>query len=188
MILTVILLIFPYPWYQELRWMVCQFECIWLQLQMDHNVVYNREIMITRVIYSILPPAYQTTSELIKHNLNHQVADNLFQHQLVICQMYGQLQQQKHLGHRYHQWTEPLFLKNNSLFSTFPKKSKLLWHIGGRMAHKVADCWDHPNNKDKDYNLCFYKRSDQTCPPRSNFSPTSHSTNNAAADATTEAP
>jgi hypothetical protein len=45
-------------WFAEL-------DCIRLQLKMDQNVDYNDEKMITQIIYNILPPAYQTTVELI---------------------------------------------------------------------------------------------------------------------------
>jgi hypothetical protein len=62
----------PDEWFAEL-------DRIRLQLQMDHKVKYEDEKMITQIIYNILPPAYQTTVELIKRDLNRQVPVTLFQ-------------------------------------------------------------------------------------------------------------
>jgi hypothetical protein len=58
--------------------------------------------MITQITYNILPPAYQTTVELIQRNLNRHVPVKLFEVQEDICHIYGQLDQQQHFGRQHH--------------------------------------------------------------------------------------
>jgi hypothetical protein len=132
----------PDEWFAEL-------DRIRLQLQMDHQVKYDDEKMITQIIYNILPPAYQTTVELIKRDLNRQVSVTLFEVQEDIRQIYGQLQQNQHFGRQHHSKSRIPFHQNDSLLATSPKKTKSLCRICGKMGHKATDCWDHPNNKDK---------------------------------------
>jgi Zinc knuckle len=116
---------------------------------MDQKVKYDDEKMITQIIYNILPPAYQTTVELIKRDLNRQVSVTLFQVQEDIRQIYGQLQQNQQFGRQHHSKSRIPFHHNDSLLATFPKKTKSLCRICGKMGHKATDCWDQPNNKDK---------------------------------------
>jgi hypothetical protein len=116
---------------------------------MDHKVKYDDEKMITQIIYNILPPAYQTTVELIKRDLNRQVSVTLFQVQEDIRQIYGQLQQHQKFGRQHHSKQRQPFHPNDSLLATFPKKTKSLCRICGKISHKATDCWDHPNNKDR---------------------------------------
>jgi hypothetical protein len=108
---------------------------------------YDDEKMITQIIYNILSPAYQTTVELIKRDLNRQVPVTLFQAQEEIRQIYGQLQQNQHFERQYHSKSRTPFHPNDSLLATFPKKTKSLCRIFGKMGHKATDCWDHPNKK-----------------------------------------
>jgi hypothetical protein len=57
------------------------------------KVKYDDKKIITQIINNILPPAYQTTVELIKRDLRRQVPVTLLQVQEDIRQIYGQLQQ-----------------------------------------------------------------------------------------------
>jgi hypothetical protein len=145
----------PDEWFAEL-------DRIRLQLQMDHNVKYDDEKMITQIIYNILPPAYQTTVELIKRDLNRKVPITLFQVQEDIRQVYGQLQQNQHFGRQYHSKSRIPFHPNDSLLATFPKSTNSLCRICGKMGHKATDCWDHPSNKDKPRRTRFQKRNDSS--------------------------
>jgi hypothetical protein len=61
----------PGEWFAELDRMR-------LQIKMAHNVDYNDENMTTQIIYNILPKSYQTTVELLKHDLNRRVPVTLF--------------------------------------------------------------------------------------------------------------
>jgi hypothetical protein len=169
----------PDEWFTELG-------CIRLQLQMDHKVKYDDEKMITQIIYNILPPAYQTTVEYFTRDLNRQVSATLFQVQEDIRQIYGQLQQNQHFGRQHHSKSRIPFHQNDSLLATFPKKTKSLCRICGKMGHKTADCWDHPNNKDKPRPSRFQKRNDTSRPIRTNFRP--NQTQTASATTTTAAP
>jgi Zinc knuckle len=127
--------------------------------------------MITQIIYNILLPAYQTTVELIKRDLNRQVPVTLFQVQEDIRQIYGQLQQNQHFGRQHFSKARIHSHQNDSLLSTFPKKTKSLCRICGKMGHKASDCWDHPNNKDKPRPSRFQKRHDSSRPSRPAFRP-----------------
>jgi hypothetical protein len=111
---------------------------------MDHKVKYDDEKMITQIIYNILLPAY-----LIKRDLSRQVSVILYQVQEDIRQVYGQLQQNQHFGRQHHSKSRTPFHPNDSLLATFPKKTKSLCRICGKMGHEATDCWDHPHNKDK---------------------------------------
>jgi hypothetical protein len=93
-----------------------------LQLQMDHKAKYDDEKMITQIIYNILLPAYQTTVDLIKRDLNQQVPVTLFQVQEDIRQIYGQLQQKQHFGRQHHSKSRLSYHPNDSLLATFHKK------------------------------------------------------------------
>jgi hypothetical protein len=82
--------------------------------------------MISQIIYYIFPPAYQTTVELIKRDLNRQVSVTLFQVQEDIRQIYGQLQQNQHFGRQHHSKSSIPFHPNDSILATFQKKTKSL--------------------------------------------------------------
>jgi hypothetical protein len=165
-----------------------------LQLKLDHNVGNDDEEMITQIIYNCLPPGYQTTVELLKCDLNRRVPVTLFEVQEDIRQNYGQIQQQQHFvqqeqhfGRHQHSETRNTFHQHDSLLATFPKNTKSMCRIWGKMGHKATDCWDNPHNKDKPRNSRFQTRNDQPRPQhRSNLKSQSQpSTNQASAHPTT---
>jgi Zinc knuckle len=156
---------------------------------MDHNIDYDDEKMITQIIYNVLPPAYQTSVVLIKRKLNRRVPVTLFEVQEDIRQIYGQLQQQQHFGRQHYSKTRSPFHQNDSAHATFPRNTKSICRICGKMGHKAADCWDHPKNKDKPRPSRFQKRNDQRITThRPNFRSSHNSNNNASANTATTAP
>jgi hypothetical protein len=70
--------------------------------------------MITQIIYNMLPPAYQTTVELINRELNRIIPVTLYEVQEDIRKIYGQLQQQQHFGRQHLTKTRNPFHQNDS--------------------------------------------------------------------------
>jgi hypothetical protein len=92
---------------------------------MVHKLKNDDEKMITQIIYNILPPAYPTTVELIKRDLNRQVSLILFQTREDICQIYGQLQQNLHFACQHHSKSRFLFTKTIPYLQHFIRKLNL---------------------------------------------------------------
>ncbi len=149
----------PDEWFSEL-------DRIRSQLKMDHKVDYDDDKLISQIIYNVTPPAYQTTVELIKRELNRKVKVTLAEVQRDLRHIYGTIQQNQHTGRLQH--NKGRHNPNDTLRAAYPKKTKSDCRICGKKGHKATDCWDHPSNKDKDRRNRNSKSRNPTRPPHFN--------------------